>query len=67
MTTSTRCSPMPTCSTRDTRDFIQQHNPGALNDILERLLEAQQRGLWQNPGEYREALENLLLDSEEGA
>lgn len=51
---------------KDTRDFIQQHNPGALNDILERLLEAQQRGLWQNPGEYREALENLLLDSEEG-
>ncbi|RRV42341.1 cobaltochelatase subunit CobN [Pseudomonas sp. o96-267] len=50
---------------RDTRDFIQQHNPGALNDILERLLEAQQRGLWENPGEYREALENLLLDSEE--
>ncbi|MDX1724447.1 MAG: cobaltochelatase subunit CobN [Pseudomonas sp.] len=50
---------------QDTRDFIQQHNPGALQDILERLLEAQQRGLWQNPGEYREALENLLIDSEE--
>ena len=50
---------------RDTRDFIQQHNPGALQDIVERLLEAQQRGLWQEPGEYREALENLLLDSEE--
>ena len=50
---------------RDTRDFIQQHNPGALQDILERLLEAQQRGLWQTPGDYREALENLLIDSEE--
>ena len=50
---------------KDTRDFIQQHNPGALQDILERLLEAQQRGLWENPGEYREALENLLIDSEE--
>ncbi|MGB4072263.1 cobaltochelatase subunit CobN [Pseudomonas sp.] len=50
---------------KSTRDFIQQHNPGALQDILERLLEAQQRGLWQNPGEYREALENLLIDSEE--
>jgi cobaltochelatase CobN len=49
----------------DTRDFIQQHNPGALRDITERLLEAQQRGLWQEPGEYREALENLLIDSEE--
>ncbi|QQE91230.1 cobaltochelatase subunit CobN [Azotobacter chroococcum] len=50
---------------RDTRDFIQQHNPGALQDIVERLLEAQQRGLWQSPGEYRELLENLLLDNEE--
>lgn len=50
---------------KSTRDFIQQHNPGALQDILERLLEAQQRGLWQEPGAYREALENLLIDSEE--
>ncbi len=50
---------------KNTRDFIQQHNPGALQDILERLLEAQQRGLWQDPGEYREVLENLLIDSEE--
>ena len=50
---------------KDTRDFIQQHNPGALQDMLERLLEAQQRGLWQEPGEYRAALENLLLDAEE--
>ncbi|MNN12234.1 Aerobic cobaltochelatase subunit CobN [compost metagenome] len=50
---------------RDTREFIQQHNPGALQDMLERLLEAQQRGLWQQPGDYRAALENLLLDAEE--
>jgi cobaltochelatase CobN len=50
---------------RDTREFIQQHNPEALKDILERLLEAQQRGLWDEPGEYRETLENLLIDSEE--
>lgn len=50
---------------QDTREFIQAHNPGALQDILERLLEAQQRGLWENPGDYREALENLLIDSEE--
>lgn len=48
-----------------TRDFIQQHNPDALRDMTERMLEAQQRGLWQAPGEYREALENLLLDIEE--
>jgi len=48
-----------------TRAFIQQHNPDALRDMTERMLEAQERGLWQEPGEYREALENLLLDIEE--
>jgi len=48
-----------------TREFIQQHNPDALRDMTERMLEAQQRGLWQEPGGYREALENLLLDIEE--
>lgn len=48
-----------------TREFIQQHNPDALREMTERLLEAQQRGLWQEPGHYREALENILMDSEE--
>ncbi|AKA23926.1 cobaltochelatase subunit CobN [Pseudomonas chlororaphis] len=48
-----------------TRDFIRQHNPHALRDMTELMLEAQQRGMWQEPGEYREALENLLLDIEE--
>jgi cobaltochelatase CobN len=48
-----------------TRKFIEQHNPDALRDITERMLEAQQRGLWQEPGDYRQALENLLLDIEE--
>ncbi|MFI8334892.1 cobaltochelatase subunit CobN [Pseudomonas taetrolens] len=49
----------------DTREFVREHNPHALRDMTERLLEAQQRGLWSEPGEYREALENLLLDIEE--
>lgn len=48
-----------------TRDFIREHNPDALRDMTERMLEAQQRGLWQEPGDYREALEDLLLDIEE--
>ena len=48
-----------------TREFVRQHNPHALRDMTERLLEAQQRGMWSEPGEYREALENLLLDIEE--
>ena len=32
----------------DTREFMQRHNPHALHSICERLLEAMQRGLWQN-------------------
>ncbi|MEG5263324.1 cobaltochelatase subunit CobN [Pseudomonas sp. JDS28PS106] len=48
-----------------TRDFIREHNPDALRDMTERLLEAQQRGLWEEPGDYRHALEELLLDIEE--
>ncbi len=28
------------------QDFVQQHNPWALREMAERLLEAQQRGLW---------------------
>lgn len=49
----------------ETREFVRQHNPRALRDMAERLVEAQRRGLWQEPGAYREALENLLLDVEE--
>ena len=29
------------------RDFMRDHNPDALHEIAERLLEAQDRGLWQ--------------------
>lgn len=49
----------------DTRAFLQQYNPDALHDICERLLEAMQRGLWEEPGEYRSRVENHLLDSEQ--
>lgn len=48
-----------------TRDFMREHNPEALRDLTERLLEAQQRGLWQEPGDYRESLEQQLLAGEE--
>ena len=30
----------------DTREFLQQHNPSALTEIVERLSEALERGLW---------------------
>jgi cobaltochelatase CobN len=49
----------------DTRQFLQDHNSHALRDICTRLLEAMQRGLWQRPGDYRQQIENHLLDSEQ--
>jgi cobaltochelatase CobN len=49
----------------DTREFITQHNPHALQSICERLLEAMQRGLWQEPAGYREQVERHLLDVEQ--
>ena len=33
--------------------------------MTERLLEAMQRGMWCEPGDYRAALEGILLDAEE--
>jgi cobaltochelatase CobN len=51
----------------DSRAFFAEHNPAALREITGRLLEAMQRGLWREPGAYRETLEDVLLDTEEGA
>ena len=45
----------------DTRAFLQQHNPGALRSIGERLLEAMQRGLWAEPGDHRERIQEHVL------
>lgn len=44
------------------RAFLEQHNPHALEEMAERLLEATQRGLWQEPGDYAGALQDLLLE-----
>ena len=44
------------------QQFMQQHNLNALEEIAERLLEATQRGLWQEPGEYADKLQDLLLE-----
>jgi cobaltochelatase CobN len=48
-----------------TRAFLERHNPDALRDMCERLLEAIQRGLWQSPGDYRQRLEQRLLAVEQ--
>jgi cobaltochelatase CobN len=44
---------------------MQQHNPLALRSVGERLLEAMQRGLWQEPGEHRERIAQHLLALEQ--
>jgi len=45
----------------DTRAFLQRHNPEALRAVGERLIEAMQRGLWAEPGEHRERIQQHLL------
>jgi len=49
------------------RAFLAEHNPSVLRDMVERMLEAMQRGLWREPGAYQSRLEELLLDAEESA
>ncbi|KND59615.1 CobN component of cobalt chelatase involved in B12 biosynthesis [Candidatus Burkholderia verschuerenii] len=49
----------------DTRDFMKQHNPHALQSICERLLEAMDRGLWQAPRGRRAEIAHHLLDVEQ--
>ena len=50
---------------RPVQDFIQQNNPWALRDMAERLLEANQRGLWQTaPQPTLDQLRILALEAE---
>jgi len=49
----------------ETQEFFQQSNPWALRDIVERLLEAIERGMWENPPpEMKEKLQQMFLDLE---
>lgn len=47
--------------TPENRAFFEHHNPDALRDMSERLLEAIQRGLWSAPGDWQDTLEATLL------
>ncbi|MFQ3788388.1 cobaltochelatase subunit CobN [Halomonas sp. A29] len=47
------------------QQFLREHNLAALEEMAERLLEAVQRGLWQEPGEQGPALQDLLLEIDE--
>ena len=49
----------------ETQQFFQQSNPWALKGIVERLLEAIERGMWENPSpEIREKLQQMYLELE---
>ncbi len=54
-----------TFATGDNRDFLEQYNVWALHAIAERLLEAQQRGLWDASPQALDSLRATLLSSEE--
>lgn len=46
-------------------NFVQTHNPWALRDMAERLLEAHQRGLWSSPtGDMLDQLRAIANDTE---
>ena len=49
----------------DNRAFLMQHNPAALSEMTERMLDAIARGLWKEPGERSDALADLLIEAEE--
>lgn len=49
----------------EVQQFVQAHNPWALRDMAERLLEAHQRGLWQAvPPNLLDQLRAILLEAE---
>ncbi|MEH6444742.1 MAG: cobaltochelatase subunit CobN [Oceanospirillaceae bacterium] len=47
------------------QQFLQENNPHAMEEMAERLLEATQRGLWENPQGYDQKLQDLLLTMDE--
>ncbi|HWO94563.1 MAG TPA: cobaltochelatase subunit CobN, partial [Dehalococcoidia bacterium] len=45
------------------QQFLRQHNPWALRGMIERLMEAAERGLWQEPSvEALQALRDVYLE-----
>ena len=47
-------------------EHLRQHNPWALRDMAERLLEANNRGLWESPEPNQlDQLRELVLSSEQ--
>ena len=49
----------------EVRNFMRHNNPQALGDIVSRLLEAIDRGMWQEPGALHQSLLSQMLEHEE--
>ncbi len=49
---------------KEIQDFFKKHNPYALQNIAERLLEAAKRGFWKPDKKTLRELENILLEME---
>jgi cobaltochelatase CobN len=50
----------------EVRRFLEEKNPWALKGMAERLLEAIQRGMWEEPSEeMTQLLRQLVLDTDE--
>ena len=47
------------------KKFMEQNNPNAFEEMTERLLEATQRGMWNDNQGYAEKLQNILLEMDE--
>lgn len=50
---------------KDTQEWMQDVNPYAMMNILNRLQEAIERGLWKADDEYREKIKDLFIKTEE--
>ena len=48
-----------------TQEWMKDVNPYAMMNILNRLQEAIERGLWDAPDDYRERLKDLFIKTEE--
>ncbi len=46
------------------RAFLESANPNAMKEMAERLYEAIQRGMWSEPGDSKQALEDMIIDIE---
>lgn len=49
----------------DTREWMRDANPYAMMNILNRLQEAIERGLWNADDEYRKRIKDLFIETEE--